>query len=300
MFSLGPGIAYSVAAAFVWGTYIFVLKRYFRGYPGTVLTVGINAAAITWYLPLVTLRSRTEWDPAPASLASAAPADPLGTAVVVATVFATAAAFLAFLRAIDAGEVSYVAPISKIVPVFVLPIEVLLLHQRLAPLQIAGVVVATLAVYVANYRSGALLDPLRKAASSRAAQLALASAACYAISDVGKRVVLQEMSVPLTLWVPILLGGVLLVVLPLAVREWVPLRGDLPKFALAGGGVALGEHVTSLAFAAAPASIASPIINTQAVVAVVLGGVVLREEAFGTRLVAAGLAVVGVGLIAVP
>jgi hypothetical protein len=34
------------------------------------------------------------------------------------------------------------------------------------------------------------------------------------------------------------------------------------------------------------------------VVAVVLGGVVLREEAFGIRLVAAGLAVVGVGLIA--
>ncbi|WP_435186067.1 EamA family transporter [Halobellus sp. EA9] len=300
MFSLGPGVAYSVVAAFVWGTYIFVLKRYFRGYPGTVLTAGINAAALAWYLPLVTLRSRAlRTAPDPASLGAAALADPFGTAVLVATVLSTAAAFLAFLRAIDVGEVSYVAPISKVVPVFVLPIEVLFLHQRLTPLQVAGVAVATLAVYVANYRSGPLLAPLRKAASSRAAQLALASAACYAISDVGKRVVLQELSVPLSLWVPTALGGVLLVVLPLAAREWVPLRGDLPKFVLAGAGVALGEHVTALAFSAAPASIASPIINTQAVVAVVLGGLVLREEAFGTRLVAAGLAVAGVGLIAV-
>jgi len=300
VFSLGPGIAYSLAAAAVWGAYIFVLKRYFRGYPGTVLTVGINAAALAWYVPLVTLRSGAGASlPGPGSVVSTALADPLGVAVVAATVVTTAVAFLAFLRAIDVGEVSYVAPISKIVPVFVLPIEVLLLHQRLTPLEVAGVVVATLAVYVANYRSGPLLEPLRKAATSRAAQLALASAACYAVTDVGKRVVLQELAVPLRLWVPALLGGVLLVVLPLAAREWVPLRGDLPKFVAAGAGVALGEHVTGLAFSLAPASIASPIINTQAVVAVVLGGLVLREEAFATRLVAAGLAVAGVGLIAI-
>jgi drug/metabolite transporter (DMT)-like permease len=98
--------------------------------------------------------------------------------------------------------------------------------------------------------------------------------------------------------VPTLLVGVLVVVLPLALREWVPVRGDLPKFVVAGGGVALGEHVTSLAFQQVAASIASPIINTQAIVAVVLGGVVLRERAFATRLVAAALAVCGVGLIA--
>jgi drug/metabolite transporter (DMT)-like permease len=293
--SLGPGIAYSIAAALVWGTYIFVLKRYFADYPGTVLTVGVNAAAIAWYVPIAVLSGASLGT---LSGATALVEGPSALFVSLTTILLTAAAFLAFLRAIGAGEVSYVAPISKIIPVFVLPIEVLLLGQRLAPVAVVGVAVATLAVYVANYRAGSLLDPLRKAASSRAAQLALVSAACYGVSDVGKRVVLQGLGVPLTLWVPILLGGVLLVVLPLAAREWVPLRADLPRFALAGGGVALGEHVTSLAFAAAPASIASPIINTQAVVAVVLGGVLLREEAFRIRLVAAGLAVAGVGLIA--
>ncbi len=292
MFSPGPGIGYAVAAAFLWGGYIFALKRYFSAYPGTVLTVGINAAAIAWYLPITATRGGLGRVPSPGAVG------PVEVAVTAGTVVATAAAFLLFLRALDLGEVSYVAPISKIIPVFVLPIEVLVLHQRLTPLQVAGVAVATLAVYVANYRTGPLLDPLRKAATARPAQFALASAACFGLGDVGKRLVLQEFGIPLTVWVPLLLGGVLVVVLPLAVREWVPLRDAAPRFALAGGGVAVAEHATSLAFSAVPASVASPIINTQAVVAVVLGGVVLREEAFGIRLAAAGLAVVGVGLIA--
>jgi drug/metabolite transporter (DMT)-like permease len=290
---LDPGILYSVMAALVWGTYIFVLKRYFAGYPGTVLTVVLNALAVLWYLPVAATSLSAD------DLPTAATFGLSEVGVVVGTVLATAAAFLLFLRAIDVGDVSYVTPINKIVPVFVLPLEVLFLHQRLTPLQVTGVAVATLAVYVANFRGGALLEPLRKAATTRPAQFALVSAACYGLSDVGKRLALQELALPPQLWVPTLLGGVLVLLLPLAYRSWVPVRHDLPKFVAAGAGVALGEHVTSLAFAAAPASIASPVINTQAVVAVVLGGVVLREEAFGTRLAAAALAVFGVGLIAV-
>ncbi|MFD1599105.1 EamA family transporter [Halobellus rarus] len=292
MFSLPPGIGYSLAAALVWGTYIFVLKQYFEEYPSTVVTVGVNAAAVLWYLPLTVRRTD------PADLPSLSGFGLLEGLLVLGTIVATAAAFLVFLWALGLGDVSYVAPISKIVPVFVLPIEVLFLQERLTPIQITGVVVATLAVYVANYRTGSLLDPIRKAASSRAAQFGLLSAAFFAVSDVGKRVALQELAIPLELWVPTVLGGVLVVVLPLAAREWVPIRDALPKFVLAGGGVAVGEHVTSLAFSTVPASIASPIINTQAVVAVLLGGILLREDSFGIRLVAAALAVVGVGLIA--
>ncbi|MFC5368054.1 EamA family transporter [Salinirubrum litoreum] len=288
------GLLSAVAAAFVWGGYLFALKRYFDGYPATVLTVLVNAFAILWYLPLTLTRV------SPGGMPTAGEVGPSGAGVLVVTVVATAAAFVIFLRALAVGEVSYVAPINKLVPVFVLPLEVGILQQALDSLEVAGVLVATTAVYVANYRQGALLDPLRRAAESRAAQLALLSAACYAVSDLGKRVVLQEMNVPIELWVPTLLFGVLIVLLPSALRAWpAGLLSDLPKFVLAGGLVAVGEHVTSLAFAAIPASIASPIINTQAVVAVLLGGIVLREAQFRVRLVAAGLAVAGVTLIAV-
>ncbi|WP_343161245.1 EamA family transporter, partial [Halogeometricum sp. CBA1124] len=199
---------------------MFALKRYFD-YPGTVLTVCVNVAAILWYLPL-TLSTP------PSAVPDAGTIGVADAGILLLTVVTTAAAFLVFLAALDAGEVSYVAPINKVVPVFVLPIEVLFLQERLELIQIAGVVVATLAVYVANYRRGYLLDPLRKAVTARPAQLALLSAACYAVSDVGKRLVLQEMSVPTTLWVPTLLGGVVVLLLPLVVRDWVPVRGDLP------------------------------------------------------------------------
>jgi drug/metabolite transporter (DMT)-like permease len=291
---VASGLLSAVAAAFVWGGYLFALKRYFDGYPATVLTVLVNAFAVLWYLPLTLTRVP------PGAVPTAGDLGLSGFGVLVVTVVATAVAFVVFLRALTLGDVSYVAPINKLVPVFVLPLEVGILQQALDALEIAGVFVATTAVYVANYRRGALLDPLRRAAGSRPAQLALLSAACYAVSDLGKRVVLQELRVPIELWVPALLVGVLVVLLPSALRSWpAGLLADLPKFALAGALVAVGEHVTSLAFAAIPASIASPIINTQAVVAVLLGGIVLREAQFRVRLVAAGLAVAGVTLIAV-
>ena len=76
-------------------------------------------------------------------------------------------------------------------------------------------------------------------------------------------------------------------------------RPHLKLFVLSGSGVALGEHVTALAFAAAPASIVSTLVNGQAIVAVLLGCVLLGEPGLRRRLAAAVLAVVGVGMIAV-
>ncbi|MFC7131380.1 EamA family transporter [Haloferax chudinovii] len=289
---MDPGIAYSVLAAFVWGVYIFALKRYFPGYSGAVLTVVVNAFAVVLYLPVTAITYDPKTVPSLAELGAT------GVGIVAGTAALVGVALILFVDALDAGDVSYVAPINKLVPVFVLPIEILFLNQFLTGIQVLGVAVATVAVYVANYEGGAFLDPLRRAVRSRPAQLALASAACYAVSDVGKRVALQELGIPTSVFVPVLFVGAALAVLPVAVRDWPGVRGDLPKFAAAGALVALGEHVTSTAFGLVPASVASPIVNTQAIVAVVLGGVVLREARFGTRLVAAVLAVVGVSLIA--
>lgn len=288
-----PGLGYALTAAVVWGVYIYLLKRLFEGYPPAALTVIINAFAIAWYVPVALSDERV----------NVSAFDGFGLAefaIVAVTVLATAAAFVLFLVAIADGDVSYVTPINKIVPMFVLPMEILLLGQILTPLEVAGVVVATLAVYVANYDPGGFFEPFRKAARSRPAQLALLSAACYAIGDVGKRVALQELAIPEPLWVPLLLSGVAVVLLPGAVRNPPSgVRADLPKFVLAGACVALGEHVTTLAFALLPASIASPIINTQAIVAVVLGGLLLGERHFRIRIVAAVLAVIGVTMIAI-
>jgi drug/metabolite transporter (DMT)-like permease len=295
---MDAGIAFSVVAALVWGVYLFSLKRYFDGYPASVITVGVNAAAILWYAPVAALTLDA------ADLAVFGSLSPSTVGVAVGTDLALAAALVLFFRALAVGDVSYVAPINKLVPVFVLPVELLFLGAHLTPLQVGGVLVATTAVYVANYRRGPLLDPIRRAASYRPAQLALVSAALFGLSDVGKRLALSNLALPTQVWVLWIFGGVLVVLLPAAIRGWSKSpderrRRSLAKFLVAGALVAFGEHVTSLAFAVVPASVASPIINTQAIVAVVLGGLLLGERGFRTRLVASVLAVTGVTLIAV-
>ena len=289
----GPGVAFAVLAAFVWGGYLFVIKSSFDGYPASVLVAGINAAAFCWYLPVAAL--------AGPSNAPLLPGSPGATALLfmLAVVVVTALATGTMFRALAVGDVSYVAPVSKIVPVFVLPLEVVLLDEHLSTVQVAGVVTATFAVYLMNYRGGGLLVPLRKAATYRPAQFALLSAALFGIVDVSRRVALQEFTIPPRVWVLGLFGGMALLATPVAIRAWSGgTRRDLPKFVGTALFAVAGEHLTALAFDIAPASIASPIINTQAVVAVLLGGVVLHEERLRFRLGAAAIAVVGVALIA--
>lgn len=290
-----PGVGYALVAALIWGVVLFSLKRYFDGLHASVVVVLVNGFAVGIYLPFayVTLD--------PADVPELATFGVQDVGVLALTISFIALAFVLFMRALNDGEVSYVAPINKVVPVFVLPIEVLLLSQHLDALEVVGVVVATIAVYVANYERGPLLAPVKRAATSTPARLALLSAMCYAASDVGKRVALQELALPPQVWVPMIQGGIFVLLLPLAYRHWPneSLRGNVPLYVVMGLAIAVGEHVTSLAFATAPASIASPIINTQAIIAVLLGGVILGEDALQTRLVAALLAVLGVTLIAI-
>jgi drug/metabolite transporter (DMT)-like permease len=286
-----PAIGVAVLAALVWGGYIYLLKRSFARYPHAWLLVVFYIFAVLWYLPAVAVE-------ADRVVESAAAFGLPELGILVWTAFTTVAALLLFLKALAAGEVSYVTPINKIVPVFVLPIEILLLGQVLTPLQVLGVVVATFAVYVANYDSAGLFRPIAKAANSRPAQLALLSAVCFAVGDVGRRVALQDLAIAERLWVPLFFGTMTVMLLPMAVTQRPSLsRQEIPKFVAVGALVALGEHLTTLSFGALPASIASPIINTQAIVAVVLGGILLGERHFRLRLLAAVLAVVGVALL---
>lgn len=308
------GLPLAVLSAFLFGSYLFVIKRYFSAYPATVYVFLAFASALVWYVPVALVTVDGSYLPSGFG--------PTGLGVLATTVGFTLLGNLTFFRAIAAGAVSYVAPISKVIPVFVLPLEVLLLNQYLSALQVVGVVVATIAIYVANYRPGELLEPLQRAVSARPAQFALASAASFAVVDVGKRTLMQELSVPPQTFVVVLFATLTASLAPIAARNWpsatldsaskaadggtaaptegvrVDVRGDLPKFAATGLLLATANHVAMYAFGALPASVASPIINTQAVVAVILGGLLLGEEYFRIRLVAAGLAVVGVTIIA--
>ncbi len=288
------GLVYALAAAGIWGVWLFALKRFFDGVHAAVLTLFVNCAAILWYLPVAAATGSDGFPAFP-------PMDATAVGVFAATVVLGGAAFIVSVYALAVGDVSYVAPIAKIVPVFVVPIEVFALHEALEPTAVAGIAVATTAVYLANYEGGSLLAPLQRAVHARPAQLALASAMLYAGSDIGRRLVLGDYTFPTRLWVPTFLAGIAVAVAPLALRRWPTggVRPHVPKFVLAGAGVAVGEHVTALAFASASASVVSTLVNAQAIVAVLLGCVLLGEPGLRRRFAAACLAVAGVGLIAV-
>lgn len=303
--TLGPadvGVGYAVLAALVWGGYLVVVKRYFGGYPPATVILVTNTFALGWYIPVLLATGRIERPLVPGGLTV------FEVLVVVGTVCVFAAGVLSIFHALALGDVSYVAPIGRIVPVFVLPMEAALFGGELGPVQVLGIVVATLAVYLANQRGPDLLEPLVRAVTYRPGRLALLSAVLIAAVNVAQRVVLQEFSLPPSVWVVILLAGVNVVLAPVVLRTHRDglrraldprrVRAALPLFVSAGLLVAIGEHVTALAFAAIPASIASPVVSTQAVVAVLLGGVLLREGELPTRLGAAALAVLGVTLVA--
>ncbi|WP_229380288.1 DMT family transporter [Haloterrigena salifodinae] len=284
------GIAFAGLAALLYGTSLFVMKRWFADYSSPTFLSITYAISMVLYLPVV--------------VAADGPFLPASNRVsVLGAIFAvtalTALAMVFLFRALRIGEVSYVSPISKIIPVFVLPLEVGLLRQQLSALQVGGVVVATIAIYVANWEGTTLLAPIKRASRSRPAQLALLSAATFAVVDVGKRVLMQELAIAPTTYVPLMFFGIAGLMGPLAIRARWPddWWRDLPFFVVTALVIAAGNHVVLLSFQRLPASIVSPVVNGQAIVAVILGAIFLEESHLRTRLAATGLAILGITMI---
>lgn len=289
-----PGVATALAAAGIFGVYLYVYKRQFDVLPATVYLAVNQTAGLGWYLPIAALT----W---PGDTAVVPPATTGSDLLVLTAVgLAIAAANVVSIRALKLGDVSYVAPLNKLVPVFVLPVELLLLTAPLTAAQVVGVALAGGAIYAANYDGGALTAPLRRAAGYQPARLALAGAALFALGDVGTRAVLSTTPLPPQTVALSTFVVVALVVTPLALRrvEWPRLRGVAPGLVAISAAFAVGVHLATVSFASAPASVVSPLVNTQVIVAVVLGSVFLDEGSLRRRLAAAVFAVAGVALVA--
>jgi drug/metabolite transporter (DMT)-like permease len=290
---MNVGYLLAILGALTLGGYMFVMKQYFAEYSGLVFIAVVNSVAFVWYLPVAVLT-------VPADGFLPASFDATAGVIFFGTMGFGVLASLTFFRAISIGDLSYVGPLSKIVPVFVLPLEFLLLDEHLTRFQIAGVVLATLAIYVANFQRGNLIEPFKRAATTRSAQLALLSAALFGVKDVGNRVAMQELAIPPQTYLPLYFVVSVAVLSPLAIRQWPAdgVRTDAKKFVGMGAFAALNGHLVMLTYQKVSASIGSPILNMQSVVAVVIGGLVLNESHFRIRLVATGLAITGIGLIA--
>jgi drug/metabolite transporter (DMT)-like permease len=288
------GVATALAAALVFGVYLYVYKRSFDALPATVYTAVNEVAGFLWYLPIAALTWPTGEAVVPAATTAADVLLLCGVGVAIA------AANLVSVRAFKLGDVSYIAPLNKLVPVFVLPVELLVLRTELGALQVLGVLLAGVAIYVANYETASVLAPLRRVVAYRPAQLALLGAVLFAVADVGVRAVLLTTPLPAQTVALFSFVAVAAVALPLALPRvrWTRLRPALPGTVALSAVFAVGVHLATVSFDAAPASVVSPLVNTQAVVAVLLGSVLLDEGLLGRRLTAAVVAVAGIALVA--
>lgn len=288
------GILPSVVAALIFGVYLFVYKHSFDSLPSTVYVATVEIAGFGWYAVIAALTWPRGEPMVPADFGTTS------ALVLLGVCGAIAGANLVSIRAFKLGDVSYVAPLNKLAPAFVLPVELALLAVSPGPLQVAGLGLAVVAIYVANYEGGGFLVPFQRAASYRPAQLALVGAVLFAVSDVGVRALLSRTSLTPQAVALATFAGVAIAAIPLAIRrvDWARLRRAVPGITALAGIFAVAVHLKTIAFDVAAASIVSPIVNTQAIVAVLLGGVILREEGLPRRLAAAVLAAAGVALIA--
>lgn len=292
----GTGVAYALLAATFGGCYVFSIKRYLGAYRPPVVAVASSGIGILVYLPVVAVIPPGEEGYVPSGAA------PFDLAFVLFAVALGSVGYLLFLSALSTGDVSYVTPLGKIVPAFVLPLELLLFSVVLGTVQVLGVLVLTVGLYVTSYRGDDLFEPIVRLVSHRSARLAVGSAAVYGVYDLTQRVVLQDIGLYPQLWVIASRMGIVVLLSPIAVRGLsrrpnAEIALEWRSFALVGALNACLGHFGVLAFATLPASVASPLVNTQSIVAVVLGGILLGERAARYRLVGACLTVTGVAAI---
>jgi uncharacterized membrane protein len=278
------------------GCYLVAYKRYFVTYP-TLLYLGIvEAAALVWYLLIGWGLDRGVPVTLPPGIGGP------GLLLLVGVVAATVGAAIASVRALQSGDVSYVAPLTQLAPPVVLGVEVALLDLAVSPLQVAGLALATAGVYVLNRDGPGLLDPFVRVVRLRPARLALLSAGLIGVADVGRRVLLSTVALPPRTLVAVTLAGLTLGTLPFGIRRWDarPTGGRAwAGLAVAGLALAAGDHLIALALVASPASVVVPILSGRAVVAVLLGGELLGEPDVGRRGLAAAVTAVGIALVAV-
>jgi drug/metabolite transporter (DMT)-like permease len=282
------------------GGYLVAYKRYFAGYP-TFLYLGIvEGAALCWYVTIGVATGR-------AVVAVPAGFDAVAVALLGGVVALTVGSAVASVRALQVGEVSYVAPLSKLAPPVVLLVEVVGLGERLSPPQVVGLCAATVGVYLLEGTDGAdgeaagALGPIRRLVDSTPARLALAAAVLIGVADVGKRVLLADATVAPPTLVAVTLAGLTVGTLPIGLRRWEarPKRPSAWLGLIAVGLVlATADHLTALALATTPASVVVPVLSGQALVAVVLGGRLLGETATRRRFVATASTSLGIVLVA--
>ena len=214
-------------------------------------------------------------------------------------------AFLLYLRAIRVSPLSLTVPFLALTPVFSIATSWIILKERISPVGALGIFSIVLGIYLlhATTIKEGVLAPLRAIFRERGTRLMIGSAFLFSItSNLGKRAI--QLSNPVAFG--FLYQGMDTVALFGLARAKAggirslgkALARQLWLFVVLGMAAALAMLVHCIGISQAPVSYFIAIKRTSLLVAVVSGGLVLKEEQILERLLGTVLMVAGVTLIA--
>lgn len=211
-----------------------------------------------------------------------------------------------FFSALSAGELGVTYPLLALTPLFVVPVEWVLLGVLPGIWGAAGVVLVVIGVYLLEFRERkrGLLAPLRALVASTGARRALGVAVIWSVSGTLDRVAVLASSPGF--YGVFFAGSLSLLFLPLVVWRVRRSGRGLADRVAAAGVPALGLHglffvamflLQMEALELALASYVLSIKRTGTLVAVLLGGLVFREGGLRHRLAGTAVVLAGVSVL---
>ncbi len=226
--------------------------------------------------------------------------------------------------ALERSDLSLVAPLTSLTPLFMIGTAAVVLGEMPSPVGGLGVAVIVAGAYLLNVsrRRASPLEPFRALFRDPGARAILLVAFLYSVSATYDKVGVQASS-PL-LWAAAIQGFVAVVLAPLAVWRWRASgsgsgrwaigrnrgrrsRGDdtlRPRFlgpagavALAGAVISVGMVAQNIALTLTLAAYVIAVKRTSTLFGVLLGRSVFREERTGERLFGAAVMLVGFVLV---
>lgn len=229
---------------------------------------------------------------------------PIILLLYVASLIATAG-LLYRMKAVRHLEVSYVAPLMNISPLFLIVLSVFILGEQISALQGLGIFIMLAGAYLLQgaHRHESIFAPLVRMVRSRHvhhlvfAMIALSILAIidkFSIDNLG----LGAATHMFVLWIFI---GINLIGLEYLRFGFEDVTKDLPRdgkwIALAAGFFFVSILLGTLTLTLAPVSLAVPIRRTSALFSIIIGGRMFHERHIGRKLVAAILMVIGAALV---
>lgn len=202
------------------------------------------------------------------------------------------------LEALKREDLSYIAPLNALVPVFTLIIASLFLNENPPKFGVIGVLTIVAGAYIISIKSDRTkwYEPLERLITSSGAQLSVGVALGYAINTVLFKAISNEgYNAFIVLYTTTIVGWLLLLHVPILKLNELKAVGKADKLAVLGGALSsfAGSFFHILAVANTFASYAISVRRLDSVISVLLGWRYLNERNIRVKLIGSIVMTVG-------